>query len=164
MFKDYYQILRISSTASKEEIKRAYRQLSLKWHPDRNVGYDVKEIMQDINEAYKVLFNEETRARYDIEYHLFIHKKIKSQIKVWNNTMYSWNYDYDVKDEKLKEDINASRVYAKNIVDDFFKSLKETSRNAAKGAWEGAYPYIIAAIILAIIFSLISIGMSLQYR
>ena len=55
MFKDYYQILDVSFSASKEEIKKAYRKMSLQWHPDRNPGADVTEMMQDINEAYKIL-------------------------------------------------------------------------------------------------------------
>jgi curved DNA-binding protein CbpA len=71
MFKDYYQILGIPLTSSRQDIKNAYRQLSLKWHPDKNPGIDVTEIMQDINEAYKILYDEESRARYDIEYQIF---------------------------------------------------------------------------------------------
>ena len=62
MFKDYYQILGIPLTSSRQDIKNAYRQLSLKWHPDKNPGIDVTEIMQDINEAYKILYDEENRS------------------------------------------------------------------------------------------------------
>ena len=68
MFKDYYQILGIPFTASTQEIKDAYRKMSLKWHPDKNPNIDVTEIMQDINEAYKILYDEFSRARYDKEY------------------------------------------------------------------------------------------------
>lgn len=59
MFVDYYQILEISYPSNADEIKRAYRKLSLKWHPDRNVGIDTSEIMIGINEAYYILKDNE---------------------------------------------------------------------------------------------------------
>lgn len=155
MFKDYYQILGIPLTSSRQDIKNAYRQLSLKWHPDKNPGIDVTEIMQDVNEAYKILYDEESRARYDIEYQIFNRQRRSHQVKKWQKREEYWNYDYDVKDDNLKEDIESARNYARNLVRDFLKGLKETSKVAAKGAWEGAYGYIIAGVILTIIFALI---------
>ncbi|PIR70520.1 MAG: molecular chaperone DnaJ [Candidatus Niyogibacteria bacterium CG10_big_fil_rev_8_21_14_0_10_42_19] len=61
--KDYYNILGISKTASKEEIKKAYRKLAHEHHPDKNSGTDAK--FKEINEAYQVLSNEKKRAEYD---------------------------------------------------------------------------------------------------
>lgn len=65
-YKDYYKILGIERNASKEEIKRAYRKLALKTHPDRNPG-DAKaeERFKEINEAYQVLSDPEKKSRYD---------------------------------------------------------------------------------------------------
>ncbi len=155
MFKDYYQLLGIPLTSSRQDIKNAYRQLSLKWHPDKNPGIDVTEIMQDINEAYKILYDEESRARYDIEYQFFDRQRRYHQVEKWQGREDYWNYDYDVKDDNLKDDIESARNYARNLVRDFLKGLKETSKDAAKGAWEGAYGYIIAGVFLTIIFGLI---------
>jgi curved DNA-binding protein CbpA len=155
MFKDYYQIFGIPLTSSRQDIKNAYRQLSLKWHPDKNPGIDVTEIMQDINEAYKILYDEESRTRYDIEYQNFDRQRRIHQIKKWQGREEYWNYDYDVKDDNLKDDIESARNYARNLVRDFLKGLKDTSKVAAKGAWEGAYGYIIAGVFLTIIFGLI---------
>lgn len=155
MFKDYYQILGIPPFASKQEIKKAYRDMSLKWHPDRNPDVDVTEIMQDINEAYSILYDDVSRARYDNEYRRFTQQKESRQAQQNTTKTKSWNYDYEVKDDNLREDINAARRKAKDLVDEFLKSLKETSKDAAKGAWEGAYGYIIGGIFVTILFSLI---------
>jgi len=64
--KDYYEILGISRDASEEEIKKAYRRLALKYHPDRNPGDKVaEERFKEINEAYACLSDPEKRANYD---------------------------------------------------------------------------------------------------
>lgn len=151
MFKDYYQILGVTPIASKQEIKQAYRELSLKWHPDKNPGVDVTSMMQDINEAYKILNDDLSRERYDKEYREFNKQREQCQTSIHKSESDSWNYNYEVRDEDLKNDINNARAYAKDLVDEFFKSLKETTKVAVKGGWEGAKGYIYAAIILTIL-------------
>lgn len=65
-YKDYYKILGVERNASKDEIKRTYRKLALKTHPDRNPGdKKAEDRFKDINEAYQVLSDPEKRARYD---------------------------------------------------------------------------------------------------
>ncbi|MEA3345450.1 MAG: molecular chaperone DnaJ [Chloroflexota bacterium] len=63
--RDYYEVLGVGRGASEEEIKRAYRQLARKYHPDVNDSPDAEERFKEINEAYQVLSDSETRARYD---------------------------------------------------------------------------------------------------
>ena len=53
--KEYYQILGVSRDASEEEIKKAFRQQALKYHPDRNQEPGADEKFKEINEAYQVL-------------------------------------------------------------------------------------------------------------
>lgn len=66
MNKDYYEILGVSRNASQEEIKRAFRQLAKKYHPDANPGdKDAEAKFKEINEAYEVLSDPEKRANYD---------------------------------------------------------------------------------------------------
>ncbi|MCU0556178.1 MAG: DnaJ domain-containing protein [Desulfobacterales bacterium] len=64
--KDYYRILGVSPEADVKQVKDAYRELALKYHPDRNQGHpEVTEKMKALNEAYAVLSNPEKRREYD---------------------------------------------------------------------------------------------------
>jgi len=134
MFKDYYKILGIAPNATQEEIKRAYRSQSMRWHPDRNPGVDTTEKMQDINEAYNILKDAVTRARYDAEYARFNSEP-----------------NYDIKDETLKEDIKEARKAAEDYVREFYASLKKDSKKAVRGAWDEMKVYLIFCIIMTFI-------------
>ncbi|MFM7905698.1 MAG: molecular chaperone DnaJ [Microcystis sp.] len=62
---DYYEILGVSRDAGKEDIKRAYRRLARKYHPDVNKEPGAEEYFKEINRAYEILSEPETRNRYD---------------------------------------------------------------------------------------------------
>src|SRR4030066_2262589 len=64
--RDYYHILGVNKNASGEEIKRAYRKLAMKYHPDKNPNRKEAEgRFKEINEAYAVLSDKEKRKQYD---------------------------------------------------------------------------------------------------
>lgn len=65
MAKDYYKTLGVDKNASEDDIKRAYRNLALKLHPDRNKSKDAEEKFKEINEAYAVLGDPQKRQQYD---------------------------------------------------------------------------------------------------
>ena len=82
--KDYFYILGVSPNASQEEIKSAYRKLSLKLHPDKNGGDKFSEDrFKEINEAYLILGNLEKRIQYDIKRNEY---NAQSSVKSDNNT------------------------------------------------------------------------------
>ena len=64
--RDYYEVLGVERSASAEELKRAYKKLAAKYHPDRNPGdHEAVEKFKEASEAFDILGNDDTRARYD---------------------------------------------------------------------------------------------------
>lgn len=63
---NYYNILGIERNASSSEIKKVYRELAIKYHPDKNNSDDANAKFQLINEAYNVLINNNKRHEYDV--------------------------------------------------------------------------------------------------
>ncbi len=64
--RDYYEVLGVSKSADATEIKKAYRKLALKYHPDKNPGdQEAEEKFKEAAEAYDVLSNDDKRRRYD---------------------------------------------------------------------------------------------------
>lgn len=86
-YKDYYKVLGIERKAKQEEIKRAYRKLAMKYHPDHNPGNkQAEEKFKEINEAYQVLGDEQQRGRYD---------QLGESYNSWQQSGTPGNYNWD---------------------------------------------------------------------
>lgn len=64
--RDYYEVLGVNKNASEDEIKKAYRKIAIKYHPDRNPGNkEAEEKFKEAAEAYDVLHDNQKRQQYD---------------------------------------------------------------------------------------------------
>ena len=123
--KVYYKILGVSETSSKDEIKKAFRSLAKKYHPDRN-GNDENAIkkFQEVNEAYEVLSNEDSKKSYDEKKANFknAHKRKNENSK--NNKT---DNDFSEKTRSKKESMEDLNQYFAN-----FFGFDPTSNNINK--------------------------------
>ncbi|WP_411754543.1 DnaJ domain-containing protein, partial [Serratia sp. (in: enterobacteria)] len=63
--RDYYEVLGVAKTADEREIKKAYKRLAMKYHPDRNQEKDAESQFKEVKEAYEILTDDQKRAAYD---------------------------------------------------------------------------------------------------
>lgn len=95
-FKDYYAVLGVKKTASADEIKKKFRQLALKYHPDRNQGNKAAEAkFKEISEAYDVLSDEDKRVKYDRFGQYWRHSGTSTRAKSYQNSTTTKNTQLD---------------------------------------------------------------------
>jgi DnaJ-class molecular chaperone len=138
MIPNHYKTLGLKQTASKEDIKKAYRQLALKYHPDCNKSSDAHEKFIEINEAYLILFDDEAKVKYDREYMYYFgdNDKAESSSSIFQEKRgtkrefqqtYASNREPQFKDEDLNQWTKNAREqaesYAKMAFDEFSKLI-----------------------------------------
>lgn len=126
VFKDYYKILELdTSRVTIEEIKRAYRLVAKKYHPDVNVGDKLaEEKIKDINEAYRTLSVPSQKRKYDRIWNSHVGKVKNSAGKVEKNyifNMFLGNIDQSIEDKKETKPIKGE-----NIETEIQASLEDT--------------------------------------
>jgi len=149
-FIDYYEVLEISKSATSEEIKRAFWRQAKKCHPDLNIGIDVTQKMQLLNEAYLILKDVDARARYDEEYDKFYNYQ-NSRSK---STLYSdlGNEEYQFSDKTLERWIWNAKKQAIELAKQTLKEIIALSIDATKAAGKEMgsvlLKYVIAGLII----------------
>ncbi len=83
--KDYYKILGVPQSATDEKIRRAYKTLARRYHPDVNPGQDSAERFKDIAEAYQVLKNADRRSKYDRQLAAYQYEKLDNRFKAYRS-------------------------------------------------------------------------------
>jgi curved DNA-binding protein len=121
-YKDYYKILGVGKTATAKEIKKAYRQLAIKYHPDKTKGDKVaEEKFKDINEANKVLSDSETRKKYDqIGADWERYKDVSAQSEAFDWSKYANNHGGQTQQMSPEE---FESMFSGNGVGDFFELI-----------------------------------------
>ena len=121
MFPNYYQRLGLSKSATKEDIKKAFRLLALQYHPDRNKSPDAAQRFIEVNEAYLILYDNEARQKYDKEYDYHFREEFVPHEEA------SYQYDYNQ---------NNSSVFNDPDLNNWSKNAREQGNEYAKMAFE----------------------------
>jgi curved DNA-binding protein len=117
-YRDYYKILGVERGSSTEEIKKVFRKLALKYHPDRNPGdKQAEERFKEINEAYQVLSDPEKRKRYD---------QLGADYSQWQQDGGRGNYDWSrwsTGQGQGMQEVNLDDLFGGGSFSDFFRSI-----------------------------------------
>jgi curved DNA-binding protein CbpA len=169
MFIDYYAVLNVTIDADSAEIKIAFKNQALKWHPDKNPGVDTTQRMQLINEAYLILKDLDARQRYNIEYLNYkkrqnqanqkTHKENQWEEKVKSQENFNQRFEddsYEIFDEQLKKWMSNARNQAVNLakqtIDDIRGMSKVGGQAIVDAALGGVVKYFVWGIIMFLIF------------
>lgn len=107
-YKDYYQILQITPDADSNMVRRAYRILALRYHPDRSQGD--KGRMIEITEAYNILMDAEKRKQFDREYY-------------GRKNIYVYSYEFKADEREIKNRVEKREEYYRKKEQEIFQEL-----------------------------------------
>jgi len=128
--KDYYKILEVSQEASGDDIKKSYRKLAKKYHPDTNPGnVEAEERFKEIAEAYEILGNVEKRSQYDMgrQYSL------KDILNTYEQAIFRTNVNYGM-DIRVEVVVEPTQLLKDNtIIIEYPRVIKCTSCNGVGG-------------------------------
>jgi len=154
MVPDYYKIFGISKNASKEEIKKKYRELAKKYHPDVNKSPDATSKMQEILEAYYILYDDEARNRYDNVYDRLFGTKSENRAKDKQKNERQ-NFDdtntNQVNDPILEKWILNARKQAVDFIKNTYKDSKGITASGFKFFFYGLGLNILILIVVLLI-------------
>ena len=141
----YYEILGVAQNSTINEIKRAYRRLAFKWHPDKNSAPEAQAMFIQVHEAYAILSNAASRKAYDQQLDSTGQKMSDLDEKMRSYSSYA-------REEALK--------FAKYNFDDFVSSVKKSSKVAGKiigkSVFNSIFLYIIGGVLVFLVTTIYS--------
>jgi curved DNA-binding protein len=144
-YRDYYKILGVPRGSSADEIKKVYRKLAMKYHPDRNPGdKQAEDRFKEINEAYQVLSDPEKRARYD---------QLGEDYSQWQQKGAPGNYDWGRWSAgQGVQEVNLDDLFGGGSFSDFFRSIfgGETVGQALRGRSSRGAPVIQQPVTISL--------------
>jgi len=141
VFPDYYKILGLQSTTTKEEIKKAYRKLALEFHPDRNKNPNAHEKFIEINEAYLILYDDEAREKYDREYSYHF-----SQKKEQRSSEYEYSNDTYEREQDNQRRTEPEATFSDSDLNDWAKKAKSQGAEYARMAFDDFSKMVIGFV------------------
>jgi DnaJ-class molecular chaperone len=156
MLPNYYQIFGLSKNATKAEIKKRYRELAKKYHPDVNSSPDATFQMQKIQEAYLILSDDEARALYDIQYDRVYGQEKKTYTES-NDKKHDRSNSYNDKQQSYQFGdpiLEKWILNAKRQAEEFVLNLYKDTKGVIAG---GCIYYFYALFICLILFLIIVI-------
>lgn len=112
---DYYKILGVTENSSFEEIKKSYRLLAKKYHPDKNKNIDAEEKFKKIQTAYETLIDPQKRYKYDLS---------RKKINDFHNIYDIFNINYDYQNNKIKKG-KSIRITITVTLEDILKGIEK---------------------------------------
>ncbi|KAL5058941.1 hypothetical protein RYX36_030545 [Vicia faba] len=145
---DHYTVLGVARSADVVDIKRAYRHLALKYHPDVSKDSHASELFKSIRHAYEVLSNETTRIQYD--------RELQSSHKPYQN---KWGYSTDFEDEvrSYRRAYTRRKMHSKrywehyNVNEDYYSSDEDKEDERNLNGKRGSFIEVLRSAFLSLL-------------
>ncbi|MGG9961105.1 DnaJ domain-containing protein [Ferruginibacter sp. SUN106] len=144
MFIDYYKILSVDKNHTSDQIKKAYRKLALRYHPDTNRDTDSTNKFLEIQEAYEILSDLTKKIKYDYLYERHYQKNVKTEFEIFREKQIYKEYYNNWQKEARNNAITKSKEKFSNFKYDLIQTVGQG--------------FNFSSNIFAIIFALVILG------
>ena len=151
---NYYDILGVSKNATADEIKKAYRTLAFKYHPDRNQGNAAaEEKFKQISAAYDVLGDESKRRQYDMGYSTDSYSSSASQSQQQYQRQYQYTYQNPFGEDNFWEWFNSAQFRSRNQqTQNYHYNYSNNEEKQTRGSYFSTFVLKVLQTIVGLMF------------
>lgn len=151
---NYYEILGVPKTATADEIKKAYRTLAFKYHPDRNQGNAAaEEKFKQISAAYDVLGDESKRRQYDMGYSTDSYSNSASQSQQQYQRQYQYTYQNPFGEDNFWEWFNSAQFRSRNQqTQNYHYNYSNDEEKQTRGSYFSTFVLKVLQTIVGLMF------------